>query len=79
MINPVNFMIIYIKTICCYYGTFIIFYYNRGGNIMIISDNNDFSVNNVLTHTKKRQPDFNNLIKVLNRKVPDRPTLLSFL
>jgi uroporphyrinogen decarboxylase len=45
---------------------------------MIISDNYDFSVNNVLNHTKKREPDFKNLLKVLLREIPDRPTLFEF-
>ena len=40
--------------------------------------NKSYSLEQVLLRTKNRQPDFNNLLKVLRREKPDRPTLFEF-
>ncbi len=45
---------------------------------MIKYDNKYSTVDSVLEITKKRKPDFNNLLKVLNRQKPSRPTLFEF-
>jgi len=38
----------------------------------------DYSLENILKITKERKPDFNNLLAVLNKKAPSRPTLFEF-
>ena len=45
---------------------------------MIKSSDNFFTAGKVLEYTQKRTPDFNNLLLVLDRKVPARPTLFEF-
>lgn len=40
--------------------------------------NKEYSLEQVLLRTKNRPPDFNNLLKVLRREKPDRPTLFEF-
>jgi uroporphyrinogen decarboxylase len=37
-----------------------------------------YTLNRVLDITKNRKPDFNNLLAVLNKKIPSRPTLFEF-
>lgn len=40
--------------------------------------NNEKILDRLLSITQKRTPDFNNLLKVLNREIPLRPTLFEF-
>jgi len=37
-----------------------------------------FEEENVMSITNNRKPDFNNILKILKRQVPDRPTLFEF-
>lgn len=45
---------------------------------MITFDNNLVNAKAIIALTKDRQPDFNNLLKILRREKPDRPTLFEF-
>jgi uroporphyrinogen decarboxylase len=45
---------------------------------MIKTDRGFFSLKTVLDITEKRTPDFSNMLKVLDKKVPGRPTLFEF-
>ena len=38
----------------------------------------DYSLDNILKLTRDRHPDFDNILKVLNKKKPSRPTLFEF-
>ncbi|MBN2853652.1 MAG: hypothetical protein JXQ23_13030 [Clostridia bacterium] len=42
------------------------------------NENNEKNLHRLLEITEKRKPDFNNLLKVLNKDIPDRPTLFEF-
>lgn len=48
------------------------------GNSMIKFDNELSCVKQIMEITANRQPDFNNLLKVLKKDKPDRPTLFEF-
>lgn len=45
---------------------------------MIVYDPLKCSKESILSITKNRQPDFNELVKVLQKKIPSRPTLFEF-
>jgi len=57
---------------------FIIIQIVLEGNSMIKFDNKMTTVDFVKEMTAKRQPDFNNFLKVLNKQMPERPTLFEF-